>query len=137
MIAIVAIIVNERGSSNYSGNNWSIYCFPCALYEMCGVGAASRGIVEIFPACFAGVNPFCRQENGSQEAGAWASRGRGRDEGGEERLQCTRQQPGGDRKGNEKKPQCAASGRASSPADSRLVGSLGELEIALISLVFP
>lgn len=51
MIAIVAIIVNERGSSNYSGNNWSIYCFPCALYEMCGVGAASRGIVEIFPAC--------------------------------------------------------------------------------------
>lgn len=84
MIAIVAIIVNERGRSNYSGNDWSIYFLPCALYKMCGVGGAtSHGIVEIFPACLAGVNPFCRQENGSQEAGAWASRGRGRDEGGE------------------------------------------------------
>lgn len=95
MIAIVAMIANERGRANYSGNNWSIYFLPCALYEMCGLGATSHSIVEIFPACFAGVNPFCRQENGSQEAEAWASRGRGKDEGGEERLQCLHQQPGG------------------------------------------
>lgn len=46
------------------------------------------------------------------------------------------QQPGGDRQGNKKKPQCVAAHRASSPADSRHIGSLGEPEIALISLLF-
>lgn len=46
------------------------------------------------------------------------------------------QQPGGDRKGNKRQPQCAASRRASSLADSRHIGSLVELEIALVSLVF-